>query len=98
MVNNYELRAFVFWHSALSYVTQYIAMTCNLQVRFTLSMTLRMQVRGARSRFLTAMLLDSSSLMRYAVPIGKHLTTFRKLHNPSKRRYLPVDRATHQKT
>jgi len=29
--------------------------------------------------------------MRYAVPIDKQLTTFRKLHNPSKRRYLPVD-------
>jgi hypothetical protein len=29
--------------------------------------------------------------MCYAVPIGKQLTTFRKLHNPSKRRYLPVD-------
>jgi hypothetical protein len=29
--------------------------------------------------------------MRYTMPIGKQLTTFRKLQNPSNRRYLPVD-------
>jgi hypothetical protein len=36
---------------------KFIAMTCNLQVRFMLSTTLLMQVKVARSGVLTAVLL-----------------------------------------